>query len=168
MKGELSLKLLSISSTGVSVSPQDAEMAVKSYMDKNSAMMEEQKWAALSSVMTAMRADPALRWANPLDIKNAVEKSLEASYGPKGKQAPPTKSVKEPKASTKVREGMRKVNMTTVLMFDAPCRQKQRLQRLIRTLCSGTASFPSCTNLVETYSERLYSKTNTCERLEAV
>ncbi|UZJ54985.1 hypothetical protein CBS101457_004305 [Exobasidium rhododendri] len=89
---------------GVSVSALDVQRAVSSYMKINSASIDEQRWSALSSIMVAMRSDPALRWANPLDIKNAVEKSLETLYGPKSQQAPPAKAAKDPKAPVKKTE----------------------------------------------------------------
>lgn len=89
------------STAGVSVSAEDAEKAVARYMDEHSSLIEEQRWSALSSMMAAMKLDPAMRWAYGPDIKSAVEKSLEVRFGPKSQQAPPTKAAKESKAAEK-------------------------------------------------------------------
>lgn len=72
-------------------------------MDQNLSSIDEQKWQALSPIMSALRTDPALRWASSVDVKNAVEKSLTTRYGPKDKQPAPVRPAKEAKSKTKVR-----------------------------------------------------------------
>ncbi|KAF4601983.1 hypothetical protein EYR40_005184 [Pleurotus pulmonarius] len=55
-------------------------------------------WDKLGSVITSIRNTPALRWANPLDIKNAVETAFNNTFGPKQAAKP---KAKEPKAAKK-------------------------------------------------------------------
>lgn len=71
-------------------------------MKDNAESIEEQRWLALSPIMSAMRTTPSLRWANPLDVKNVVEKALETQFGPKGQQPAATKAPKESKAPARV------------------------------------------------------------------
>ena len=48
-------------------------------------------WANLSSVITGVKKTPELQWANPLELKNVVEKAFTEAFGakeaarPKGK-----------------------------------------------------------------------------------
>jgi hypothetical protein len=45
-------------------------------------------WANLGAVLASVKTLPELRWANPLDVKNAVEKAFTGKFGPKGGAAP--------------------------------------------------------------------------------
>lgn len=40
-------------------------------------------WANLGTVISGLRSNADLRWANPLEIKNAVEKAFLETFGPK-------------------------------------------------------------------------------------
>ena len=40
-------------------------------------------WANLSSVIGSLKSKPELRWANPLDLKNAAEKVFTNLFGEK-------------------------------------------------------------------------------------
>lgn len=48
-------------------------------------------WTNLSSVITGVKGTPELRWANPLELKNSVERVFTEKFGtketakPKGK-----------------------------------------------------------------------------------
>lgn len=88
--------------TGVFVTPEVVERVVQSYMDQNTPSIDEQRWQALSPIMSALRTDPALRWASSIDVKNAVEKALTTRYGPKDKQPASVKPTKENKSNKKV------------------------------------------------------------------
>ncbi|KAF5359049.1 hypothetical protein D9758_004752 [Tetrapyrgos nigripes] len=55
-------------------------------------------WNNLGATISGVKAIPSLRWASPLEIKNAVEKAFLDTFGPK--QAAPPKG-KEPKKETK-------------------------------------------------------------------
>jgi glutaminyl-tRNA synthetase len=40
-------------------------------------------WTGLGPVVSALKNSPELRWAAPLDVKNAVDKAFIAKFGPK-------------------------------------------------------------------------------------
>jgi hypothetical protein len=40
-------------------------------------------WASLSTVINGLKGAPDLRWANPLELKNAVEKAFTQQFGEK-------------------------------------------------------------------------------------
>ena len=60
---------------------------VENYVNSNSVS----GWANLGTVINALKATPELKWANPLEVKNAAEKVFVAKFGakeaakPKGK-----------------------------------------------------------------------------------
>lgn len=69
---------------GVVITPERCATAVRTYMQAHSAEISEAGgWPKMSAIMGAVRSDPALRWANAADIKNAVEGELTAQYGPR-------------------------------------------------------------------------------------
>jgi glutaminyl-tRNA synthetase len=45
----------------------------------------------MGAAITALRNTPALRWANPLEVKNAVEVALADRFGAKEMAKPKTK-----------------------------------------------------------------------------
>ena len=40
-------------------------------------------WPSLGPVVSVLKNTPELRWANPLDVKNAVDKAFVVKFGPK-------------------------------------------------------------------------------------
>ena len=40
-------------------------------------------WSGLGPVISSLKNSPELRWAAPLDVKNAVDKAFVAKFGPK-------------------------------------------------------------------------------------
>ena len=40
-------------------------------------------WANLSSTISSLKSTPELRWANPMELKNAVEKAFTEEFGEK-------------------------------------------------------------------------------------
>lgn len=48
-------------------------------------------WAKLGSTITGLKTNPALRWVNPLEIKNAVESAFNQSFGAKEAAKPKPK-----------------------------------------------------------------------------
>jgi glutaminyl-tRNA synthetase len=40
-------------------------------------------WSSLGPVISALKSTPELKWANPLDIKNATDKIFLVKFGPK-------------------------------------------------------------------------------------
>ncbi|MCO5585049.1 hypothetical protein L7F22_038981 [Adiantum nelumboides] len=87
-----------IRAAGVVVTPEQINGIIGEHMEKDSAKIEEQRWNSLALLMANLRGDERLRWANALDMKNGVEKALEAKFGPKNKQPAPSKPAKEAKA----------------------------------------------------------------------
>lgn len=73
--------------SGVSITPEELNVRVTEYIQSNAVA----GWVSLGAVISALRASPELRWANPLDVKNAVEKGFTEVFGakeaakPKGK-----------------------------------------------------------------------------------
>ncbi|EIW82349.1 glutaminyl-tRNA synthetase [Coniophora puteana RWD-64-598 SS2] len=52
-------------------------------------------WANLGPTISGVKNSPALRWANPLEVKNAVEQVFTSKFGPK-EAGKPAKGKKEP------------------------------------------------------------------------
>ncbi|WFD00806.1 glutamine--tRNA ligase [Malassezia yamatoensis] len=89
---------------GVQVSPEECQNAVRSYMDANKSQINSTGgWASMSSIMSAVRTAAEMRWANPLDIKAAVESQLKARYGERS-AAPKKKSEKKPETSKSAKQ----------------------------------------------------------------
>ena len=64
------------------VTPEQVYQCVADYVASNSSDLPG-GWTHLSSVLTAVKNTPALRWANTLDVKTAVENVFTEKYGPK-------------------------------------------------------------------------------------
>ncbi|KAL4076149.1 glutaminyl-tRNA synthetase [Scleroderma citrinum] len=60
---------------------------VKEYIDANSVT----NWSHLGAVIGGIKNIPALRWANPLDVKNAVERIFTETFGAKETTKPKVK-----------------------------------------------------------------------------
>lgn len=89
---------------GVHVSPEQCADAVNAYMDAHADELKQAGgWSKMAATMTAVRADPAMRWAHAADIKKAVEAQLLARFGartaaPKKKAEPKAKPASKPAA----------------------------------------------------------------------
>lgn len=59
----------------------DVQLAhhIKEYIDANSVTT----WSHLGAVIGGAKNISALRWANPLDVKNTVERIFTETFGPK-------------------------------------------------------------------------------------
>lgn len=79
---------------GFSITSEELYDAVTSYIRENSVT----GWPNLGSVISGVKASPALRWANPLEVKNAVEKAFTETFGAKEAAKPKTKDPKKEKA----------------------------------------------------------------------
>lgn len=73
--------------TGFSITSEELDDAVTSYIRENSVT----GWPNLGSVISGVKASPALRWANPLEVKNAVEKAFTETFGTKEAAKPKAK-----------------------------------------------------------------------------
>ncbi|KAI6130361.1 glutaminyl-tRNA synthetase [Pisolithus croceorrhizus] len=82
---------------GFAITAVQLEDHVKRYMDANNAS----NWSHLGAVIGGVKNVPALRWANPLDIKNAVERVFTEKFGPKEGAKPKPKY--DPAQSAKAR-----------------------------------------------------------------
>jgi len=74
----LSTSLLTIGS-GFSITPEEIYANVENYISSNNISA----WASLGPVISALKATPQLRWAKPLEVKNATDKVFVAKFGPK-------------------------------------------------------------------------------------
>ena len=99
---------------GVVVTPELCKDKVLAYLDAhNDEISSTGGWPKMSAIMTAVRADPALRWANAVDIKTAVESLLTERFGPRSaapkKKAAPAAgpAAQAPKAEKKKEESVR-------------------------------------------------------------
>ncbi|KAF8639647.1 hypothetical protein AX17_000912 [Amanita inopinata Kibby_2008] len=92
---------------GFSITPEDLHSHISRFFELNSIS----GWANLGAVITALRNLPELRWANPLDIKNTVEKLFVEKFGPREMAKA---KAKEPKIAppTKPRSGNEKASET--------------------------------------------------------
>ncbi|RXW25236.1 hypothetical protein EST38_g598 [Candolleomyces aberdarensis] len=79
---------------GFSIEPAQIVEHVKSYLTSNAVA----GWANLGATITAVKSISEVRWASPVEIKNAVESVFLEKFG--SKQAAPPKS-KEPKKDSK-------------------------------------------------------------------
>jgi hypothetical protein len=66
------------SSEGFTITPEQV------YEHAKSSMSAASSWASLGAVISAAKSLPELRWASPLEVKNAVEKVFTETFGPKG------------------------------------------------------------------------------------
>ncbi|KAH7931205.1 glutaminyl-tRNA synthetase [Leucogyrophana mollusca] len=64
---------------GFSITPEELHNSVSKYIQTSGAT----GWANLGSVISGAKNTPALRWANPLDVKDAVEKVFTTTFGAK-------------------------------------------------------------------------------------
>ncbi|KAG9218892.1 hypothetical protein CCMSSC00406_0000994 [Pleurotus cornucopiae] len=81
---------------GFTITSEELLVQVNEYITSNAIA----GWDKLGSVITSIRNSPALRWANPLDIKNAVETAFNDAFGPKQAAKPKTKEPKESPAAS--------------------------------------------------------------------
>lgn len=94
------------SGVGAVVTPEQCADAANKYMDTHSdELAAAGGWSKMSAIMTALRAEPSLRWANMPDLKTAVEGALTARFGPRSAAAAKKKEAKPPKAPKAKAEG---------------------------------------------------------------
>ena len=85
------LTLILKAEQGFSITTEEIDLIVESYITSNNVT----GWTSLGPVVSALKGTPKLRWANPLDVKNATDKAFVARFGAKesnkskGKVSPP-------------------------------------------------------------------------------
>ncbi|KAI6047479.1 glutaminyl-tRNA synthetase [Pisolithus marmoratus] len=87
---------------GFTITGAQLEDHVKQYVDANNAS----NWSYLGAVIGGVKNIPALRWASPLDVKNAAERVFTEKFGPKEGARPKAKppvSEYDPAQSAKAR-----------------------------------------------------------------
>ena len=62
-----------------SIAPEELYAFVEAHVASN----DISGWPSLGPVVSALKNSPELRWAAPLDVKNAVDKAFIAKFGPK-------------------------------------------------------------------------------------
>ncbi|KAN0064519.1 Glutaminyl-tRNA synthetase [Thecaphora frezii] len=83
----------------VTITPEQCRAAVDAYIAANQADIDAvEGWPKLSGILAGVKLTPEMRWANAIDIKNAVEAALLEKYGPK--KAPASKEKGAKKANT--------------------------------------------------------------------
>lgn len=65
------------------VSVEEIGSTIEKYMGENAAKLAESTWASLPNTIAALKLDDTLRWANPLELKNNLEKAFTDKYGTK-------------------------------------------------------------------------------------
>lgn len=73
--------------TGFSITPDELLARTEKYISS----ADVTGWANLGSILNALRGSPELRWANPLEVKDAVEKVFLEKFGPKVAAKPKAK-----------------------------------------------------------------------------
>ena len=113
-------------------------------------------WTGLGPVVSALKNSPELRWAAPLDVKNAVDKAFIAKFGPKESAKSKTK-VSKYSSSLANRGRFNKVFLRSRNL--RPKSQKRlRLQRpSLEGLSSKKASLANFINLEEILKYTLVS-----------
>lgn len=76
---------------GFSIEPAQIVDYVKSYLSSNAVA----GWANLGATITAVKSISEVRWASPVEIKNAVESVFLETFGPK-QAAQPKGKVRDP------------------------------------------------------------------------
>jgi len=66
-------------SVGFSITPEELYTRATSYISSNAIS----GWPSLSAVIGGLKNTPDLRWASPLDLKNAVERAFVDTFGSK-------------------------------------------------------------------------------------
>jgi glutaminyl-tRNA synthetase len=66
---------------------------VATYVAANRSSIEEQRWKALGSTISAIKGNTELKWANALDVKNEVDSQFLKLLGPKDERDAPPKKV---------------------------------------------------------------------------
>ncbi|TFK71794.1 glutamine-tRNA ligase [Pluteus cervinus] len=84
---------------GFSITPEELRKNISEYISKNSVS----GWGSLGPTINALKGTPELRWANPLEVKNAVETVFLETFG--AKEAAKPKGKKDPKPSSTKEEG---------------------------------------------------------------
>ncbi|TDL29536.1 glutaminyl-tRNA synthetase [Rickenella mellea] len=79
------------------ISPDDLFANVSGYLKANTIS----GWSNLSSVINKLKSSD-LRWANPLDVKSAVERAFTEEFGPKGSAQVKGTDSTAPKGASKV------------------------------------------------------------------
>lgn len=64
---------------GFSITPDQLDAFVNGYIQSSSVS----GWTSLGPVISGVKNTPSLRWANPLEIKNAVERVFTEVFGAK-------------------------------------------------------------------------------------
>jgi glutaminyl-tRNA synthetase len=83
---------------GFSITPEELYARATTYIAANTIS----GWSSLSSAIGGLKNAPDLRWANPLELKNAVEKVFVDTFGSKEEALAKLKAEK-----TKVSDGNR-------------------------------------------------------------
>lgn len=84
---------------GFSITPEELYTKALEYIKTNAVS----GWANLGAVIGNLKTSPELRWANPLELKNTVERAFSESFGAKEAAKPKAKESKKdsvPKAKT--------------------------------------------------------------------
>ena len=61
------------------IAPEELYALVEAHVASN----DIAGWSGLGPVISSLKNSPELRWAAPLDVKNAVDKAFVAKFGPK-------------------------------------------------------------------------------------
>ncbi|PWN53776.1 putative glutamine-tRNA ligase [Violaceomyces palustris] len=86
---------------GVEVTAEQCREEVDKFIAANKAEIDDAGgWAKLSTIITAVKTNPTMRWAAPSDIKNGAEAALLEAYGPR-KAAVPKEKTKKPAVPAK-------------------------------------------------------------------
>lgn len=81
---------------GFSITPTELLAHINIYITTNTVP----GWASLGPVISGLKSTPELRWANPLEVKNAVEKAFKDNFGPKEDAKPKGKEMKKDSKSS--------------------------------------------------------------------
>ncbi|KAG7096746.1 hypothetical protein E1B28_004158 [Marasmius oreades] len=82
---------------GYSITPEELLDRVSGFVSSNSVS----GWDKLGQTISGVKAIPALRWASPLEIKNAVESTFLKAFGSKETGKPKGKESNQPSRPTK-------------------------------------------------------------------
>ncbi|KAH9972938.1 glutamine-tRNA ligase [Lactifluus volemus] len=72
---------------GFNITPEALANAVSEYVNSPAVA----GWTSMGTTITALKSTPELRWANPLELKNAVESALTDRFGAKEAAKPKSK-----------------------------------------------------------------------------
>lgn len=141
---------------GFSITPEELLARVKNYISS----ADVTGWNNLGTALNTLRSDSELRWANPLEVKNAVEQVFLEKFGPKEAAKPKTKVHVVPLIICNPTQARLSRNRRRILRNLPSKRVRWKTQQLLAKLSLRKVSWDRFTSLERTLRSIPVSGTN--------